>query len=360
KKANFYRKDKGFSLTEVVAAIMILFFGVLVVLELFPRGIGFLKKTRNNINCLFLAQKKIEEILYYSDTYSFSSISGNFEEPYLNYSYNINRSPYGVFGVDADYDKIEIKISGPLNTEADFVALALKYDDSGDEDDYSGGIGLDSLNEKIFWIINRRNKVWYYDVKNKFFIKNSPSGLGIPAGITSNSNGTLVWLGDKNPNRLWYFDGKNWIDRTPSGMGEPTWLSSSSDAKLLWISDQLNDKVWYYDGNKLINKKSKLWYFDGKNWTDRTPSGMGEPAGIASSADAKIVWIADQSNNKVWYYDGKELIDKTPGKSFKVPSSIACNSTGEDVWVIDNTLKKIWIYDGSSDKWSTMNLPKKK
>ncbi|MBI2251225.1 MAG: hypothetical protein HYU63_00415, partial [Armatimonadetes bacterium] len=316
------KKEKGFNLVEIIVSLLIILFGVLAVLGLFTNGLNYKKKAQNYFNCILLAQRKMEEILYQSSI-NFTLIQGKFEQSFSDYSYNIEKKPYGVSGINANYEKIEVLVYEPSNTNASISSLrAITNNFQGTSSDTYALVN---------WIADQsNNKVWYYNGSS--LDENTPAGLGKPSGIACDSSAGFVWVADQSNNKLWKYDGAIWTSYTPPGLGSPAGIAADSYAQVLWIADQYNNKIWYYDPTAV------------PQLTDYTPAGLGKPSGIACDSSAGFVWVADQSNNKLWKYDGAGWTSYTP-PGLGSPAGIAVDSYAQVLWIADQYNNKIWYYD---------------
>lgn len=82
---------KGFTLLELLAAIVVLVIGIISIVPLFTKSASVNSLTRYNTILAFLAQKKMEEIKMAK---SFENQSGQFiEEGYPDISYDLSVSP---------------------------------------------------------------------------------------------------------------------------------------------------------------------------------------------------------------------------------------------------------------------------
>ncbi len=81
------KSKSGFSLLEVMVAVVILGFGLLAIMHLFPIGLRASKISQDTTVATFLAQQKMEELRATRYANIGDSPTGTFDSPFDNFSW---------------------------------------------------------------------------------------------------------------------------------------------------------------------------------------------------------------------------------------------------------------------------------
>ncbi len=110
---------KGFTLIEILAAVMIIAIGLAPVVKTLPEGLKSLRLVERNTKAVFLAQDKIDEVR--------SRILGD------NTSYGFNKSggytETGNFSYDADYC---YAVTDDMGSSIKEISVTVWFDEDGD------------------------------------------------------------------------------------------------------------------------------------------------------------------------------------------------------------------------------------
>lgn len=104
---------KGFSLLEVMVAVVILAFGLLAIMHLFPIGLRASKISQDTTVATFLAQQKIEELrnTKYADIDD-TPLTATFASPFSNFTWTKSVSESEWEEIDAgELSKVMIEVS---------------------------------------------------------------------------------------------------------------------------------------------------------------------------------------------------------------------------------------------------------
>ena len=168
-----------------------------------------------------------------------------------------------------------------------------------------------------------------------------------PRGIWS--DGTNMWVGDADDNKLYAYDlaTKERVpaqdfdtlsaadNRNPSGM----W----SDGTTLWVADLTNDKLYAYS---LATKE----HLPAKDFA--LPASNRDPNGIWS--DGATMWVADDGDDKLYAYDLATRA-RTTNEDFDTLTN-AGNTDPRGIWSDGTTM---WVGDSGDDKLYAYSLATK-
>lgn len=85
-KSSLFSSEEGFTLIEVLVALVLLAVGLTTLLELFSGSLSLAHSSRVYTTATFLANQKMGEALISEED---RTESGNFESPYENFSYDL-------------------------------------------------------------------------------------------------------------------------------------------------------------------------------------------------------------------------------------------------------------------------------
>jgi prepilin-type N-terminal cleavage/methylation domain-containing protein len=121
KRIKAFRNQRGFTLTEVLIAIVILLVGIVAVAQLVPASIGSNSANRNDSSALVFAQRQMDQFLSQPlintsyvetiDTQTYTCSLGDTTQPNV-----VVGSPVAVF-----YNQLVIDFSAPLVTNYNFT-----------------------------------------------------------------------------------------------------------------------------------------------------------------------------------------------------------------------------------------------
>ncbi|MCD6232917.1 hypothetical protein J7J81_00830 [bacterium] len=132
KAERFASTNNGFTLLETMIAILVLIMGILVVLQLYPLGLGIEMANQMENQAIFLCQEKIEETdaKAYNDIVIGSVVEDPLPSPFERFKretkINYVDSDLEASTSDTGLKKIEVIVSwpSPLKVEEKSVALS--------------------------------------------------------------------------------------------------------------------------------------------------------------------------------------------------------------------------------------------
>lgn len=345
-KKSTQKKEKGFTLVEIVIAIVLLTFGTLVVMQLFPAGLKLNTRSRNFSEAVFLAQGKMEELIYETSSVNTSG-SGIFSDPFSRFQYSYSKEP---FNQDPDFSVIKVIVTGPDKEKSTLCALIRG----------SGFEGIDAdFGLTVIWVVNKAQKsLACFEVGTGAF-QQLPSNLLDqnnaeinPRDVAVDGAGEKIFIVDKNNKKVVYNtvsdinsnNNSKWkvVDPPGGGWNEPIAVDTDFTGEVIWVADA---------GSK------RLWWYNGTSWEYQIISGT--PADVAVNMFGDIAWVSDKENKKILCYDGS-IWNSSPVPGGGVPGAIFVDAAGQKVYVVNTTSNSINVFEsdkiGGTGQWNSESI----
>jgi len=341
-------RSGGVTLLEVMIALFLLFMASFFILEMFGQALLTFSRSKDFTVATFLAQQKMEEVLYLD---TIPGQSGSFSAPFDVYTFTVAMLPY-----NGMFNTLRVDVSGPRGVRSRLVALKSVPAEFV-------GVATDLASSIVAEADPATNKVRLYSgdsFTTPLTELPSPSlpvlptvgQAGKPAGVAQDFLGGTVWVGDRINKLLYvaYLDSPSpiWTATATPPLGVPSGVATDAHASTVWVGI----------ANPPTGNGIQRYNADAGTWGAVLPlPGGGQPAGLATDASGNFVWVANMLANKVQVYDsgaGTWGSDLAPGGGFiEGPRGLAVTSQGQFLWVAD--LTNLYRYDGSS--WSAFPLP---
>ncbi len=205
-----------------------------------------------------------------------------------------------------------------------------------------------SSGTKFFTVDDDKNKTFTYgslgEFKQDFGI--APS---YPRGITSNVEGSNVWIADYHGRIFNYTSAGSHVANWHSRVGGLQGLTT--DGTHIWTVSESTDRVYYYPNGTNIAS--------GSNVLPRSSFGLhyynSNPTGITT--DGAYIWVVNEGNiaggigdmvfkyTKSGNYLGRWQLDSDNAR----PTGITIDpSGGNRIWIVDNATNRIYEYAGAT------------
>ena len=219
-------------------------------------------------------------------------------------------------------------------------------------DCFSGGpMALDLAHDRIFLCDSANNRVLVYDFRGGAPGPAPIAVLGQPDTQSVAMNAT----GEPTPNGC--------------GLAFPNGIAYDAERDGLWVSDFLNNRILFFDTHVLKSFMPADCVIGqggfGQAEARCGSRGLAGPAGLALSADANRLFVADSLNHRVLIFavdklshlsaaiavlgqeDFLECEPGTTAATFRVPSGVAVDGNNQ-LYVADTGNHRVLVFDGNA------------
>lgn len=345
RKAKKQNKERGYTLIEILIAVVILTCATLITMELFPAGFKLNTKSRNFSKAIFLAQGKMEELI--REPASINTIgSGVFSGLFSRYKYSYSKESYVQ---DPNFSVLKVTVTGP-GQEQSVLCTLIKGDTEIE------GIDAD-IGATVIWVVDRRKSgLQCFDIENNSFspltnLKDENGNTVFPGDVAVDGGADTIFVLDRSSKKIAYNtinninNGNPWkIIASPGGEWEPVAIDSDFGGTI-WVADQ---------------KNKRLCRWNGSAWNYYALPDNGIPIDVAVNAFGDIVWVSDKENKKIlglfyngtWSSDNKQNLPNNG-----IPGTISTDAAGQKVYVLNTSESRIDIFESNENSWSSRSVP---
>ena len=164
---------------------------------------------------------------------------------------------------------------------------------------FAGGpIALDLVHDRVFLCDSANHRVLVYDIREGGLGSAPLAVIGQPDTHCTALNST----GEVTPNNR--------------GLAFPDGLAYDATRDALWVGDFLNNRVLFFDTRQIASYPRAEYVIGQKGFrvadAQAGQDGLSGPSGVALSADAKRLFVADTLNHRVLAFEIERLSSRPP------------------------------------------------
>lgn len=359
------RKFCGYSIVEVLMAVMLLFLATSYLLGMFAAGRHYMLRSREYSTALLLARSKMEQLLAVPAESMASYSTGMFKKPFNKYSWKVNIEEY-----DSGLSALNLEVKAPSKVIATLRTLR--------KVSVFRGVSCDSYTNQVIYLDGKGSVLRMFSDGKAQALKSFSSSWRA-GGVTGAPGRGFAWASSANEPKILYmrFSADSVLQSTSTySVPESQYAQKPVFADI--ASDYWGSRLYCAD---IVNKAIRVAEHSGANvkWKTVSPvkEPLGKPVGLGTDEFGSILWIADGENDclRLLHTDPTETVpagaEKAQGigwwdKSVSIPYSVrglrglAVNKQGSAVYTVDSACLYIlssFTSDGAS--WSKADLPKK-
>lgn len=364
-KRRLKRIISGYSIVEVLLAVMLLFLATSYLLGLFAAGRHYILRSREYSAALMLARSKMEQLQAVPAESMSGFSTGMFKKPFNKYSWKVSVEEY-----DSGLSALNLEVKAPSKVIATLRTLR--------KVSVFRGVSCDAYTNQAVYMDSKGSILRMYADNKAKSLKSFSSSWRV-GSVTGAPGRGFVWAANAQEPKILYMqfsaDGLVQSTRTYS-------VPESQYAQKPVFADIASD----YWGNRLycadiINKAIRIAEHSasGVKWKTASPvkEPLGKPVGLGTDEFGSALWIADGEKDclRLLHIAPQEPVpqgaEKAQGigwwdKSVSIPynvrglSGLAVNKQGSAVYAVDSACLYI-MSSFAADKvsWSKADLPKK-